>query len=87
MGRPKGGKNKYWSAKEKYEIIKPIVEFEKSSLQVTRETGINNDMLSVWIKKYNSNGIKGLENKRKPGNSLAKFSSRKKLTEFEKTSV
>ena len=25
MGRSKGGTNKYWSAKEKYEIIKPII--------------------------------------------------------------
>ena len=24
-GRPKGGKNKYWSVEEKYKIIKPIL--------------------------------------------------------------
>ena len=52
MGRPKGGTNKYWSADEKYKIIKPIIEFEKSSSQVTKETGISNGMLSTWIKKY-----------------------------------
>lgn len=45
MGRLKGGTNKYWSAKEKYKIIKPIIAFEKSSSQVTKETGINNVML------------------------------------------
>lgn len=28
-GRPKGGTNKYWSAEEKYKVIKPILEFEK----------------------------------------------------------
>ena len=37
MGRPKEGTNKYWSAKEKYEIIKPIINFEKSFSQVTKE--------------------------------------------------
>ena len=84
MGRPKGGKNKYWSAEEKYEIIKPIIEFEKSSSQVTKDTGISNGMLSVWVKKYNSEGIKGLENQRKPGNPLAKYSRKKELTELEK---
>ena len=71
MGRPKGGTNKYWTADEKYNAIKPIIEFEKSSSQVTKETGISNGMLSVWIKKYKENGINGLESKKKPGNPLA----------------
>ena len=84
MGRPKGGINKYWSAEEKYKIIKPIIEFEKSSSQVTKETGINNGMLSIWVKKYNENGIDGLKPKKKPGNPLAKYSSRKELNETEK---
>lgn len=83
MGRPKGGTNKYWTADEKYNAIKPIIEFEKSSSQVTKETGISNGMLSVWIKKYNENGINGLESKKKPGNPLSKYSSRKNLTETE----
>ena len=30
-GRPKGGKNKYWSADEKYKVIKPIIKYEKTS--------------------------------------------------------
>ena len=84
MGRPKGGTNKYWSAGEKYKIIKPIIEFEKSSSQVTKETGINNGMLSIWVKKYNEYGIDGLKPKKKPGNPLAKYSSRKELNETEK---
>ena len=84
MGRPKGGTNKYWSAEEKHKIIKPIIEFEKSSSQVTKETGINNGMLSIWVKKYNENGIDGLKPKKKPGNPLAKYSSRKELNETEK---
>ena len=82
-GRPKGGTNKYWTAEEKLEIIKPIISFEKSSSQVTKETGISNGMISNWIKKYNEQGMEGLKNKRKPGNPLAKYSSRKKLTEIE----
>ena len=84
MGRSKGGTNKYWSAKEKYEIIKPIINFEKSSSQVTKETGINNGMISVWVKKYNEEGLNGLESKRKPGNPLSKYSKKKTLNEMEK---
>lgn len=83
-GRPKGGTNKYWTAEEKYEVIKPIIEFEKSSSQVTKDTGISNGMLSVWVKKYNENGMKGLENKKKPGNPLAKYSNKKNLTDMER---
>ena len=41
-------------------------------------------MLSIWVKKYNENGIDGLKPKKKPGNPLAKYSSRKELNETEK---
>ena len=84
MGRPKGGTNKYWTAEEKYEVIKPIINFEKSSLQVTKETGINNGMLSTWVKKYNENGLDGLKNKKKPGNPMSSLMNRKNLTDIEK---
>lgn len=83
-GRPRGGTNKYWRAEEKYEVIKPIIEFEKSSSQVTKETGISNGMLSTWVKKYNESGLNGLENKKKPGNPICKYSNKKNLTEIEK---
>ena len=84
MGRHKGGTNKYWTAEEKYEVIKPIINFEKSSSQVTKETGINNGMLSTWVKKYNENGLDGLKNKRKPGNPMSSLMNRKNLTDIEK---
>ena len=84
MGRPKGGTNKYWTAEEKYEVIKPIINFEKSSSQVTKETGINNGMISVWVKKYNEDGLNGLENKRKPGNPMSSLMNKKSLTDIEK---
>lgn len=83
-GRPKGGTNKYWSADEKYQVIKPILDFEKSSSQVTKETGISNGMLSTWVKKYNEKGKEGLNNNKKPGNPLSKFSSKKNLSCIEK---
>ena len=77
MGRKKGGSNKYWDAEEKYKILKPIINFEKSSSQVTKETGISNGMISNWMKKYKENGFEGLKNHKKPGNPMAKYYTKK----------
>ena len=82
-GRPTGGINKYWTRDEKYKVIEPIINFEKSSAQVTRETGISNGMLSKWVKRYNEHGIEGLKNKKKPGNPLSRYSNKKVLTKEE----
>lgn len=83
-GRPKGGTNKHWSAEEKFKIIEPIIHNLKSGNQVTKETGISNGMINKWVNLYLEKGLKGLENQRKPGNTLAKFSRRKELTKLEK---
>lgn len=83
MGRPKGGKNKEWSKEQKYEIIRLILNGEKSSYDLERELGVSSGMIRNWVRKYNKEGIDALENKRKPGNPLAKYSSRKELTPIE----
>ena len=83
MGRPKGGTNRHWSTEEKFKIIEPIIKNEKSSAQITKETGINNGMINVWIHKYNDFGMNGLKATKKPGNPLAKYSKRKSLTKEE----
>ena len=41
-------------------------------------------MIINWIKKYKEEGISGLENKKKPGNPLSKYSNKKNLSEIEK---
>ena len=79
----KGQKFKYWTAEEKYKIIKPVLEFEKSTWDITRETGLSNGMINNWIKAYRENGMEGLTPKKKPGNPLSKYSSKKNLTEME----
>ncbi len=84
MGRPKGGKNKYWTAEDKYRLIKPALDLEKSTHAVTRETGLSNGMINNWIKKYRELGMKGLENKKRPGNPLTKYQKKKNLTDIEK---
>ena len=80
MNRP----NRSWSAKDKYGVIKPIINMEKSLSQVSRELNISSGMLHRWVEVYKKDGIKGLENKKKPGNPLMKYSRKKSLTELEK---
>ena len=80
MNRP----NRNWSAEDKYKVIKPIISMEKSLTQVSRELDISSGMLHRWVEVYKKDGIKGLENKKKPGNPLMKYSRKKTLTELEK---
>ena len=84
MGRPKGGKNKYWSKEKKLKLVKEHVEQHVSTLEITNRENISNGMYNNWLKKYLELGEKGLENKKKPGNPLMKYSAKKNLTEIEK---
>jgi transposase-like protein len=83
MGRPKGGTNKYWSKEAKYEYVRLIISGEISLSQLAKENNIGPGMLSKWVKRYQEGGIEALENKRKPGNPLTKYSKRKELSEKE----
>ncbi|MBR6948675.1 MAG: helix-turn-helix domain-containing protein [Bacilli bacterium] len=79
----KGQKFKKWTAEEKFEIIKPALDMKKSTLQITKETGLNNGMINNWIRTYREKGYEGLISKRKHNNPLAKYSHKKKLTKEE----
>lgn len=83
QGRPKGGKNKYYSKEEKLKYVKQMLD-GRSCWEIEREEGINHSVTSKWLKKYVKLGIDGLENKKKPGNPLSKYSSKKNLTDIEK---
>jgi transposase-like protein len=83
MGRPKGGTNKCWSKEEKYEVILPIINLEISMTQRAKELQISKSMVIKWFNQYLEGGIDSLENKRKPGNPMAKYSRRKELTYTE----
>lgn len=84
MGRPKGGKNKYWSKEEKLKYIQMVINDGISSYDIQKKYGIYHSTICRWIKSYNEYCMDGLENKRKPGNPLVKYSRRKELTELEK---
>ena len=79
----KGQKYKQWTAEEKFRIIKPIIDLEKSSNKVTQETGISNGLITSWVHKYRECGMNGLINKKKPGNPLSKYQNKKNLTKEE----
>ena len=83
MGRPTGGTNKCWSKEEKYEVILPVINLEISMTQRAKELQISKSMVIKWFNQYLEGGIDSLENKRKPGNPMAKYSRRKELTYIE----
>lgn len=83
MGRIRKEKNRTWSADDKIKIINENLVNLKSTPQISKEYDISQGMIVNWIKKYKDFGYEGLINKKKPGNPLSKYASRKKLTREE----
>ena len=75
--------NALLSDEEKEKIVIPVIEFKKTLQQTCREYDISSGLLSRWIEKYKAEGISGLENKRKPGNPMAKYFTTKKFNSKE----
>ena len=84
MTRIRKGPNRYWSKEDKLRIINEVLINCKSTEQVAKEHDISGGMLRNWIIKYNNHGERSLDNKRKPGNPLMKYSAKKNLTDIEK---
>ena len=84
MPRIRKEPNRYWSKDEKLRIINRVIIDGLSITQVSKEEDISLGMLSNWVNLYIKKGEDALENKRKPGNPLAKYSRRKELSDLEK---
>ena len=84
MGRPKGGKNKYWSKEEKLKLIKEHLDNHISTNEITTREHISNGMYNNWLKKYLDQGENGLINAKKPGSPYKGLQNKKKLTDLEK---
>lgn len=84
MGRPKGGTNKTWSKEEKLQYVLMVIDEGISPSDIQEKYGIYCSMVSVWVSKYTKEGIKALENKRRPSNPLMKYSQKKQLTNIER---
>ena len=85
MGRPKGisTPRRNWSKEEKIKAVNRVLINHETAEDVRKELNINSGLLHAWIQKYLKEGEKGLENKIKPGNPLAKYQNRKQLSNIE----
>lgn len=84
MSRKRKGPNRYWSKEDKLKIVKMIVNDGISMAQISKEQDMSRGMLHRWVASYLNEGEDALENKKKPGNPLMKYSKRKNLSEIEK---
>lgn len=84
MARIRKEPNRYWSKEDKLKIINEVLIKCKSTEEVAKEYDISGGLLRNWIIKYNQYGESSLESKKKPGNPLMKYSSKKNLTDIEK---
>ena len=84
QGRPKGGKNNYHSKEEKLKIVKEMLEFDLSPLDIEKKYNISHSLAGRWRKNYLEKGEDSLINQKSHGNPLAKYYNKKNLTEMEK---
>ena len=69
---------------EKLKAVNRVLINHETAEDVRKELNINSGLLHAWIKKFLSDGEKGLENKIKRGSPLAKYIRKKNLTDMEK---
>lgn len=74
---------KFWTATEKEEIVKEMIEKGIGQRTMKQKTGISEAQLWKWKNQYLEGGKVALENKRKPGNPMAKYLHRKELSKEE----
>ena len=87
MGRPRGTTNIMRTPKEKETIVKRYLNGE-TILKLADEIGTTKGVIRCWARKYEQEGIKGLNSKtgktKKPGNTLiGKISKKNKTREEE----
>ena len=82
MGHPIGKANRYYSKDEKARYVNEVLG-GRSSKEVGCEAGINSRLIRKWVTLYLDHGEKALENKRKPGNPLCRYSNKKDMSEID----
>ena len=81
MGK-KGTPHRRYSKEEKLRIVKMYLDEHKSILQIERETGVRNSLVSAWAKTYLEDGEDALEPHN--GNPYAALHTSKSLSEVER---
>ena len=61
MGRPKGGTNQHRSVEDKGRLIKEYYASGMGYQMFAKEHGIAHSLFSTWLKKYQENGVAGLQ--------------------------
>ena len=64
IGRPKGGKNNYHSKEEKLKIVKEMLEFNLSPLDIEKKYSISHSLAGKWRKDYLEKGEDSLINQK-----------------------
>ena len=83
MGRHKGGNNQSHTKEEKIKYVKMMLEEGYSAKKLEKEYGISHSLTDKWRRKYLEFGADSLENQKKPGNPLCKYSNKKSLSKEE----
>ena len=78
----KGTKHRKWSKEEKLRIVHRHLDEHVSLLQLEKEEGAGNGLISAWVKRYLENGADALEPRN--GNPYAALHTSKKLSEVER---
>ena len=84
MGRPKGGRNRKWTAEQKYQLIQ---EYLTSGIGVNSFAGsheISRRLFFSWLNKCYENGFEGLKRKQGSGNRFAALHTSRSLSETER---
>lgn len=82
MGRQKGIPHRYHSKEFKQRAVEMVLA-GKSAVETGKELSVGASLVRAWVRLYQEGGEAALEPKRKPGNPLCKYSSRKELSEVE----
>ena len=82
MEKKKGTVTNYYEKEYKEKIIKEALSYGIQPM--ARKYQISAGMICNWIKNYQENGNKVIDNKYKRGNPLSKYQHKKELTDMEK---
>lgn len=73
MGRPLGGNNRKFSIEDKIKILKDHYDNALSWKEICRKYNLSSSLIYNWDRKYNEEGRKGLESKRKHNLNIGKY--------------
>lgn len=78
----KGITHRKWTKEEKLKIVKQHLDEHISLMQIERDYGANNGLVSVWCKRFLEDGEEALEPHK--GNPYAALNTSKSLSEVER---